>query len=89
MRYSLAEITDVCKAVTGNSAMLELEQVSGRCPPRLIVMAPPRNFDACIGTTLQITFDAVYVNDQLWAKRSLKDRAFVQLVARRKKRCVT
>lgn len=83
MSKPYATVTAVDRTVTG-AAHLRLDVISGRCPKWLMMKRPPQYFEAIVGTTLEITWSAVYVKGELWAKRLPRSPNEIVLIARGK-----
>ena len=62
-------IVDEVRPSIKRGTTLYLTAVCGRPPRWLIMTSPPPNFDAVVGSRLEIKTDIVLVNDQPWARR--------------------
>lgn len=83
MKFHRAIVRDVRKTKKGHATMY-LDKLSGRPPEYLIVLSPPPYFAEVIGTTLQISHEAVFVQDTLWAKRKSSTDPHIVLATKEK-----
>lgn len=83
MSRPTATVIEVSRTADG-FAHIRLEPIDGKSPKWFVMRQPPANFDAVVGTVLEISYNEVSINGEPWAKRLPRNSHEIVLIARRK-----